>query len=68
MPLNLPTHGARIVFDRVPRGSYATAGDAYLVALCGRGGDVRLTRIDAPTVGTFDRPRAYDVAAWRVAE
>lgn len=67
--LSLPTHGSTIIFDRVPRSSWASAGEAYQVKVTGKGrrATVWLTSVERGS-GTNDPAWAYASAAWRVAQ
>jgi hypothetical protein len=61
---NLPAHGAIVVFNRVPRGSYAAPGEAYRVEHRSPRADVYLTSLRTGA-GTMDRPWTYRDASWR---
>lgn len=67
--LTLPADGSTVIFDRVPLGSYAYAGEAYRVDVRGKGRSayVSLTNV-ARGSGTFDRGWAYAQAAFRAVE
>jgi hypothetical protein len=62
----LPPHGAVIVFDRVPNGSYAFAGVPYSVQRPSKRSDVYL-RNTITGAGTMDRPWSYRDATWHPA-
>lgn len=64
----LPATGQTIIFDKVPAGSYCTAGVAYQVTAPRRpGGDFHFVRADGSS-GTYDRAWAVRAAKWRVLE
>jgi len=60
---NLPANGQRIIFTKVPYGSWATVGEAYTVKV--EGSHIRLQ--NDVGAGTFDRAWAYRDAKWSLA-
>lgn len=60
----LPTSGTRIIFDREPLGSYASAGRVYVVDVRPHDADVRLTN---PETGSSCHVRKRHMTGWRLA-
>ena len=62
--MTTPAHNDIIIFDKVPPGSYVTAGESYRVDRPGNRGDFRFESVTRGSA-TYDRPWAVKMAAWR---
>lgn len=65
--MNLPRHGAIIVFSQVPAGSWARVGTRYRVDHPKPGQSVRVVNVETGS-STYDRPAMYRAARWEEVE
>lgn len=61
--MNIPANNSKIIFSKIPKGSYASINEIYDVAIEGNTIFIKL----ASGAGTFDSAWQYRAAKWQVA-